>query len=78
MVAAERSVKGVDSLVRPAHASLLLLDMTDSLQPIDHLVRRSAKRAHSLFAGDLISDDSTQDLRRYAAPALPALRVSVG
>ncbi|GAA6019511.1 hypothetical protein JCM8202_001838 [Rhodotorula sphaerocarpa] len=37
--------------------------MTDSLQPIDHLVRRSAKRAHSLFAGDLISDDSTQDLR---------------
>lgn len=39
--------------------------MADSLPPIDHLVRTSAKRAHALFTGDqaFALDDSVEARR---------------
>ena len=39
--------------------------MAESLPPIDHLVRTSAKRAHALFAGDqAFTLDDSVDARR--------------
>lgn len=37
--------------------------MADSLPPIDHLVRRSAKRAHALFSAEqafVVTDDANE------------------
>lgn len=48
--------------------------MTDSLPPIDHLVRRSAKRAHSLFSAEQafsFSDDANE--RRCVSLSLDQL-----
>ncbi len=39
--------------------------MAESLPPIDHLVRTSAKRAHALFSGDqAFTLDDSVDARR--------------
>lgn len=53
--------------------------MTDSLPPIDHLVRKSAKRAHAVFSAEQafsISNADDANERRYVLAPRPRLRWS--